>query len=66
MFRCYRNTYKLFLDIDYMEKCVSCDKASSDGVRFPCPKCGSEIFRCKKCRSLSLEYKCPICGFVGP
>ncbi len=49
-----------------MEKCVSCDKSSNDGVKFPCPKCGAEIFRCKKCRSLSVKYVCPICGYIGP
>ena len=49
-----------------MEKCVSCDKESSDSVRFPCPKCGFELCRCKKCRNLSVEYKCPGCGYVGP
>ncbi len=49
-----------------MEKCVSCDKNALDGVKFPCPKCGSAIKRCKKCRSLSIEYTCPKCGYVGP
>lgn len=49
-----------------MEKCVSCDKSGVDGVKFPCPKCGFEMFRCKKCRSLSIDYVCPKCGYFGP
>lgn len=49
-----------------MDKCVSCDKAGLDGVKFPCPSCGKEILRCKKCRNLSIDYKCPSCGFIGP
>jgi hypothetical protein len=49
-----------------MDKCISCGKSASEGVKFLCPKCGFEIFRCKKCRNLSIEYTCPKCGYVGP
>jgi hypothetical protein len=48
-----------------MTKCISCDKEKSRGVSFPCPKCKQNIFRCDKCKALSIEYKCE-CGFVGP
>ena len=47
-----------------MIKCISCNKESSDSVKFPCPKCGYEIIRCNQCRNLSIEYKCPKCGHV--
>jgi predicted RNA-binding Zn-ribbon protein involved in translation (DUF1610 family) len=48
-----------------MVKCVSCGKESTKGVKFKCPECGEEVYRCDKCRSLSIEYKCK-CGYVGP
>ena len=47
-------------------KCISCSKETSKIVRFPCPGCGEEILRCDKCRGLSIEYKCPKCGYKGP
>ncbi|MFA5061242.1 MAG: zinc finger domain-containing protein [Candidatus Pacearchaeota archaeon] len=47
-------------------KCTSCEKECSEGVDFPCPVCGNRIFRCDKCRGLSIEYKCDSCGYVGP
>lgn len=47
-------------------ECVSCKKQASNMIKLPCPKCKKEILRCSKCRSLSIEYKCPSCGFVGP
>ncbi len=46
-------------------ECISCGKETADGVKFPCPKCGKDIFRCNKCRTLSIEYKCK-CGYQGP
>jgi len=53
-----------------MPKCTGCNREiSQDGkaVKFPCPGCGEEIiWRCGKCRTLSNEYECPECGFVGP
>jgi len=35
-------------------KCTSCEKETSKSVRFPCPKCKTQISRCDKCRSLSV------------
>jgi len=49
-----------------MDKCISCDKKSLDSVKFHCPKCKNEIMRCNKCRSLSIDYVCPKCGYRGP
>jgi hypothetical protein len=46
-------------------KCTSCGKDTKAGVRFKCPECNEEIFRCEKCKQLSIEYKSK-CGFVGP
>lgn len=48
-----------------MTKCTSCEKETTEGVEFECPKCNNKIFRCTKCRELSIDYKCK-CGFVGP
>jgi predicted RNA-binding Zn-ribbon protein involved in translation (DUF1610 family) len=48
-----------------MAKCLSCKKDKQDCVKFHCPKCDKSIFRCEKCRDISIEYKC-VCGFVGP
>ncbi|MEN3035253.1 MAG: zinc finger domain-containing protein, partial [Candidatus Methanosuratincola sp.] len=37
------------------------------GVRLPCPSCGEVVFwRCRRCRELVNNYKCPKCGFQGP
>ncbi|MFH1238426.1 MAG: zinc finger domain-containing protein [archaeon] len=47
-------------------KCISCEKETSESVKFPCPKCSEKILRCKRCRSLSIKYKCPKCGYEGP
>lgn len=49
-----------------MTSCISCGRNTPDVVKFECPKCKAEIVRCSKCRSLSVKYKCPDCGFVGP
>ncbi|MDW8170728.1 MAG: zinc finger domain-containing protein [Desulfurococcaceae archaeon] len=50
--------------------CSSCHKLMNPeepGAAFPCPNCGSiMIYRCAKCRKLSVPYKCPVCGFEGP
>lgn len=47
-------------------KCNSCDKDTSEGVMFKCSTCGEEIFRCIRCRTLSIDYRCVKCGKVGP
>ncbi len=51
-------------------KCTSCGmNLSGDDrfVRFKCPNCLKvEIFRCSRCKRLSVEYLCPNCGFKGP
>jgi Zn-ribbon RNA-binding protein len=49
-----------------MEDCTGCGKKVTDGVKFPCPKCGVDIRRCERCRNLSVEYVCPKCGYIGP
>ena len=53
-----------------MPVCTSCGKLvrpDEKAVTFYCPKCGRyEIIRCKKCRSMSVPYTCPACGFTGP
>ena len=46
-------------------KCTSCGKENTNNVKFPCPKCGKEILRCDKCRSLSVKYNCNKCGYIG-
>lgn len=50
--------------------CVSCKKDISNDIgstTFDCPACGkSEIIRCKHCRAIVAQYKCPECDFVGP
>jgi len=46
-------------------RCISCKKQAESGVIFPCPECKKQLFRCNKCRNLSIEYKCE-CGFKGP
>uniref|UniRef100_A0A7C2ZVQ5 RNA-binding protein n=1 Tax=Ignisphaera aggregans TaxID=334771 RepID=A0A7C2ZVQ5_9CREN len=39
------------------------EKATS----FKCPRCGVvTLWRCQKCRTMSVAYKCPNCGFEGP
>ncbi len=36
-------------------------------ITFDCPSCGEvKISRTKRARSVSKEYICPKCGFVGP
>ncbi len=48
--------------------CVSCgiNVSGMSAARFACPVCGTEIFRCKRCRKQSTAYACPDCGFQGP
>ncbi len=50
--------------------CVSCKEPilpDQKGVKLPCPSCGEVVFwRCRKCRDLVNNYKCPKCGFAGP
>ncbi|VVB80518.1 Uncharacterised protein [uncultured archaeon] len=49
-----------------MAKCTSCGNESGEVIKFNCPRCNKKLMqRCDKCRSLSIEYKCP-CGFEGP
>ena len=52
-----------------MELCISCKRKiiNTAAVKFSCPKCGKyEIVRCKHCREMAANYKCPSCGFEGP
>ncbi|OGI15988.1 RNA-binding protein [Candidatus Micrarchaeota archaeon RBG_16_49_10] len=50
--------------------CISCKRnllGDNKFTSFPCPKCGETvIFRCSKCKTLSNEYTCEKCGFIGP
>ncbi|MEB3757617.1 MAG: zinc finger domain-containing protein [Desulfurococcales archaeon] len=50
--------------------CTSCGRIIHPGDRatsFVCPNCGKiVIWRCARCRSLGVKYKCPVCGFEGP
>lgn len=50
--------------------CSSCNRLihpRERAVSFYCPNCGRMlIWRCYKCRKLSVKYKCPACGFEGP
>ncbi len=54
-----------------MEKrCSSCGAKivnETSSVSFKCPEClKTTIVRCGKCRTMSIPYKCPNCGFEGP
>jgi predicted RNA-binding Zn-ribbon protein involved in translation (DUF1610 family) len=48
--------------------CTSCNReVVKDYIEFPCPRCGKEkIIRCSQCKTLSKEYKCRNCEFIGP
>ncbi|MCD6476736.1 MAG: DUF1610 domain-containing protein [Candidatus Aenigmarchaeota archaeon] len=50
-------------------KCSSCGTnliGQENFVKIKCPKCGEqEIFRCFRCKKLSVKYTCK-CGFEGP
>jgi len=50
--------------------CSSCRKPIVPGEKataFPCPNCGAiMIWRCYKCRTMVVSYRCPNCGFEGP
>lgn len=46
-------------------ECISCNKETGDGTKFHCPECKKEIFRCERCRTLSIDYKCK-CDYIGP
>ncbi|MBP2133443.1 putative RNA-binding Zn-ribbon protein involved in translation (DUF1610 family) [Methanomicrobium sp. W14] len=50
------------------EKCTSCKAPLSEAgwTKFECPKCGSIIYRCHRCRHQSIPYVCQSCGFQGP
>ena len=48
-----------------MKSCTSCRKQTKEYTKFKCPECGEEIFRCRKCKEMAIEYKCK-CGFSGP
>ncbi|PIN79833.1 RNA-binding protein [Candidatus Woesearchaeota archaeon CG10_big_fil_rev_8_21_14_0_10_34_8] len=52
------------------DHCISCNKKRTNSIGsvvFPCPKCAKyQIMRCKHCREIAAEYKCPECGFTGP
>lgn len=51
-------------------KCISCGESilvTKYFSRFKCPNCLETIIvRCHKCKSNSVEYVCPKCGFKGP
>ncbi len=49
-----------------MVKCNSCSYEGENVTIFACPKCKERIIRCSKCKTLSREYKCIKCGFLGP
>jgi len=54
-----------------MEKyiCLSCGKEITNkegSIIFECPRCGSLIVRCRKCRETGKKYKCKNCDFEGP
>jgi len=50
--------------------CSSCKRPvppTEKAVKFTCPNCGMvTIWRCYRCRKLSVPYKCVNCGFEGP
>ncbi|MDO8517641.1 MAG: RNA-binding protein [Nanoarchaeota archaeon] len=46
-------------------ECISCKKESIKGIKFNCPECKKETYRCEKCRALSIDYKCK-CSYSGP
>ncbi len=51
------------------EKCSSCGILLGGTVYtfFDCPNCGQvPLARCLNCKTLSIKYECPECGFVGP
>ena len=48
--------------------CTSCKQEISPidkYVKFHCPECDAEIYRCPKCRTFGHKYTCE-CGFKGP
>jgi len=49
-------------------RCVSCgiNISGINAASFKCPDCGTQIYRCAKCRKQSNLYECPDCGFMGP
>ena len=47
-------------------KCVSCNKETIKSIKFPCPEWGTQLMRCEKCRTLSIEYGCQKCEYRGP
>jgi len=51
-----------------MNKCISCGNAllGKGTVNFECPNDSTIIGRCARCKTLSITYKCPSCGFEGP
>ena len=52
----------------YKMDCTSCKQEISpidEYVKFHCPECDAEIYRCPKCRTFGHEYTCE-CGFKGP
>ncbi|MFH0835607.1 MAG: zinc finger domain-containing protein [Candidatus Micrarchaeota archaeon] len=48
-----------------VKTCVSCGSKVVEGTKFPCPKCGMPLQRCKKCKTTGVVYACE-CGFTGP
>ena len=51
----------------HIKYCRKCKQPFDIQTNFDvCPKCREEILRCDKCRSLSIEYKCPKCEYKGP
>ncbi len=56
--------------MEVQERCMSCRESITNqpgNVKFNCPSCGKgEIIRCKHCREIAAQFKCPGCGFTGP
>ncbi|MFB6265503.1 MAG: zinc finger domain-containing protein [Candidatus Nanohaloarchaea archaeon] len=51
------------------DECITCGKnldAAESFVVFPCPECGEEIARCRRCKKLRNRYECGSCGLTGP
>jgi len=61
----HQKPYKPKSKPNLMARCISCGKETSEGIKLPCPSCKKEIFRCNKCRNLSIEYNCK-CEHQGP
>ncbi|PIU02992.1 MAG: RNA-binding protein [Candidatus Diapherotrites archaeon CG09_land_8_20_14_0_10_32_12] len=49
-----------------MAICNTCNKKTDDYVKFKCPSCGEQIYRCNHCRTLGNTFKCKKCGMELP